>query len=157
MSNTVITLFYGSLLTITVLLAWQSKVTPWQKLAAWLSASWMATSISYYMAGPRYTPFITPALDFLVVVNIGALAMKYRSKVAWLVVGLFLLTATIPVAAFAGNNQGSIAYFGLENIGFVMRLLVVGGASALAIRARHRRSIASWHRASRASGLKGTW
>jgi hypothetical protein len=146
MERLIVTAFYGSLTALTLLLAWRGGSEPLKKIAAWLAVDWIAYNLIFETLGPKATPWLTPSVDAAIVICIGAVGVAYRSWVAWAVVVIYAIQAIVTVTGFAENTQGTVAYYGVENSLFVLRLLLVGGIGAHALA---RRALAGGWRADR--------
>lgn len=123
------TLFYGALTGLALVLAWRSRSPALIATMSLLGVCWAADSAVFYLVGPAWEPYIAPSVDVAVAVLIGNVAIQYRSRAAWAVVGVFVLSACAVVAGFLSHHQGAILYYGALNVLYVGRLAVVGGVA----------------------------
>lgn len=125
-----VTLFYGGLLALALLLVWRSKDDGLQKLGAWVAVDWLLSNLSYELFGRELDPWVMPICGAFIALGVARAAVKYRSYVGWATLVTYIADAMVSVAAFASHTQGDTGYYSVLNVIFVLRLMIVGGAGA---------------------------
>jgi hypothetical protein len=134
--NLQVTLFYGLLLSVMLVLAWRSGDLVLQKVASWVGVSWCAANVLWYVMGPKGEPWIAPTVQAVIAIVLGHLAIRHRSWTAWAVISVYVIQAGWTVLAFSEHIQGQVVYYAMLNALFLTRISIVGGASTYAMARR---------------------
>ena len=132
---------YGLVVSVVAGLSLVARQECNVKLAWWQALGWMAANLIFAAAGPGEVLWITAATNTVVVLNLVPVAIRHSCRTTWEVIRLYCLQFVVLVVAALYHDEGTPLCFAVLNIIFLMRMVVTGGASGLALarEARNRR------------------
>jgi hypothetical protein len=144
---------YGGLLLMASVIAWSTGDTCLRKLSVWMGVAWVADNAIYHQVGPELASSFIPGVNAIITINIAAKAWRHHCPTCWTMVGLFCLGFAVAVAGFVTKVYTSPAYYGVQNVIFLARVVVLGGAGIVGLvgRARerdprtHQRTVVALH------------
>lgn len=125
-----ISTLFGLVCVITLLIAWASPSQVCQKLGLVLLAAWASSNVAVEVLGFLKAPVIIPSLDAAFAVVIATIGYLNRSRIALVVLLIYLLVGAVHVMAFILRTQSTYSYYATLNILFLAQLLTVGIAGA---------------------------
>ena len=139
-------IFYGALITVASGIGIACGKVCKQEMVMWMAFSWIGDNWLFLQVPIDRAAVAMTVFNALLTLPMAAIAIRYKCRTSADIVGLYVLRFGVVLLAVANGAATSPLLFGVLNLIFVARLLLVGITGGMEISRRISRSDFVLHR-----------